>query len=117
MHGAVVLEPLPRPSWIPSDLGGAFALLRRHWLLLLACGLAGILSLLAWAVVISGPSYTVTSKIMVNLGPEMATTPLLTARETGVPAPAMRRPEDPATGVEIFTLSPKGYHKPPYFPA
>lgn len=21
------------------------------------------------------------------------------------------------TGVEIFTLSPKGYHKPPYFPA
>jgi len=103
MHGAVVLEPLPRPSWIPSDLAGAFALLARFWLLLLACGLAGILSLLAWAVVISGPSYTVTSKILVNLGPEMATTPLLTARETAMPAPATRRPEDPATGVEIFT--------------
>jgi uncharacterized protein involved in exopolysaccharide biosynthesis len=103
MHGAVALTPLPRTSWIPTDLSGVFALLRRYWLLLLACALAGVLALLASAIVISGPSYTVTSKILVNLGPEMATTPLLTAREAALPAPAMRRPEDPATGVEIFT--------------
>jgi uncharacterized protein involved in exopolysaccharide biosynthesis len=103
MHGPLALGPLPRTTWVPSDIAGVIALLRRYWLLLIACGVAGSLALLAATIVISGPRYIITAKILVNLGPEMAATPLLKARETGAPVPATRRPEDSATGVEIFT--------------
>ncbi len=91
-----------RLAWIPTDIVGALALLRRYWLVLAASAVAGIVALNA-AAVVSGPSYVVTAKIMVNLGPEMVGSPLLAAREGNPAAPAMRRPEDATTGVEIFT--------------
>ena len=103
MDGPPALGPLPRTTWVPSDIAGAIALLRRYWRLLIACGVAGSLALLAATIVVSGPRYIITAKVLVNLGPEMAATPLLKARETGAQVPTMRRPEDSATGVEIFS--------------
>jgi uncharacterized protein involved in exopolysaccharide biosynthesis len=92
----------PRTTWLPTDLLGVLALLRRHWRLMVACVAAGVVALLAQAVLISGPQYMIGAKILVNLGPEMVASPLLTAREGAGQAPPLRRPEDPATGVEIF---------------
>lgn len=93
----------PRRTWLPTDIFGVLALLRRYWPLMLACSLAGAAALVAYAILVAGPRYTVTAKIMVNLGPEMVGSPLLAAREGTPAAPAMRRPEDSATGVEIFS--------------
>lgn len=103
MAGRAVPEGLVRTTWLPTDLLGVFALLRRYWRLILACAVAGVFGLLAQAVLIGGPRYIVSAKILVNLGPEMVTSPLLVAREGASQAPPLRRPEDPATGVEIFS--------------
>jgi uncharacterized protein involved in exopolysaccharide biosynthesis len=103
MHGPPTPGSLPKTTWVPSDIAGVVMLLQRHWRLLIACGFAGILALLAATILILGPTYVITAKILVNLGPEMAATPLLKARETGAPVTPTRRPEDSATGVEIFT--------------
>lgn len=109
MHSGVwnrpsaALDTASRMTWIPTDLLGVLALLKRYWLLILSCCLAGALALVASAVLITGPSYVVAAKIMVNLGPEMAGSPLLTARAGAVATAPMRRPEDSGTGVEIFS--------------
>lgn len=92
----------PKTTWLPTDLLGVLALVRRYWLLALACGLAGAIALLAAAVLIGGPRYLVNAKVLVNLGPEMAGSPLLAAVQGAPSAPAILRPEDSATGVEIF---------------
>lgn len=99
--GPAAIGAPPRTTWLPTDFAGALALLRRHWLQVLACGLAGTLALLG-AAVIGGPSYNVAAKILVNLGPEMAGSPLLAALQGTPAAPASLRPEDATTGVEIF---------------
>jgi uncharacterized protein involved in exopolysaccharide biosynthesis len=103
MEGDSATRRAPRVTWVPTDLLGWIALPRRHWGLILACALAGVLAMLAAAVLLIGPRYAITAKIMVNLGPEMVGSPLLAAREGTPAAPAMRRPEDSATGVEIFS--------------
>lgn len=99
---AAAFRALPRMAWIPTDPIGVLVLLRHYWLFILCCGLAGAIALVAAAILIGGPRYVVTAKIMVNLGPEMVGSPLLSAREGTPAAPAVRRPEDSATGVEIF---------------
>lgn len=101
--GGSTIGAAPRVTGLPTDLLGWVALQRRYWKLVLACAVAGMLAMLAAAVVVGGPRYTITAKIMVNLGPEMVGSPLLAAREGTPAAPAMRRPEDSATGVEIFS--------------
>lgn len=92
-----------RADWIPTDLAGVLVLLRRYWAMAVGCALAGILAMNASAVLVSGPTYEVAAKIMVNLGPEMVGSPLLAAREGNPAAPAIRRPEDATTGAEIFS--------------
>ncbi|MBW6396483.1 hypothetical protein KPL78_01430 [Roseomonas sp. HJA6] len=101
--GSSAFGAAPRVTGLPTDLLGWVALLRRQWKLVFACAVMGMLAMIAAAVFIRGPSYAVTAKIMVNLGPEMTGSPLLAAREGAPAAPAMRRPEDSATGVEIFS--------------
>lgn len=101
--GGVAIGVTPRVTGLPTDFFGWVALQRRHWKLILACAFLGMVAMIAAAVFVQGPSYTVTAKIMVNLGPEMTGSPLLTARDATPAAPAMRRPEDSATGVEIFS--------------
>ncbi|MBR0671747.1 hypothetical protein [Neoroseomonas soli] len=101
--GTAVIGARPKTTWLPTDLFGVLALARRYWLLMLGCALAGAVALLASAVLIGGPRYIVAAKIMVNLGPEMAGSPLLATLQGTPSAPAMLRPEDSATGVEIFS--------------
>ncbi|MBR0670934.1 GumC family protein [Neoroseomonas soli] len=100
--GTTVIGRPPKTTWLPSDLLGILALARRYWVLALGCGFAGAVALLAAAVLIGGPSYVVSAKIMVNLGPEMVGSPLLATLQGTPAAPAMLRPEDSTTGVEIF---------------
>ena len=99
--GTTAIGPTPKTTWLPTDLVGALMLLRRSWITLIACGVAGLIAMLA-AAIVSGPSYEVAAKILVNLGPEMVASPLLGALQGSPAAPAFRRPEDSATGVEIF---------------
>jgi uncharacterized protein involved in exopolysaccharide biosynthesis len=73
--GSPAIGLTARMAWLPRDVPEALGLLRRHWLLLAACGVAGVVALNA-AAVVSGPTYVVTAKIMVNLGPEMVGSPL-----------------------------------------
>lgn len=101
--GGVRVEQLPRATWTPLDLVALLLLARRHWPLLLASGAAGAAAVLLALVVVVGPRYTVTAKLMVQLGPEMAASPLVAARDGAAAMPASRRPEDTATGVEILT--------------
>lgn len=91
-----------RGRLIPTDFFGLLNLLRRYWLLMLGCCIACVVAMVASSILISGRSYEVTAKVMVNLGPEMIGSPLLAVREGTAAAPAMRRPEDSATGAEIF---------------
>lgn len=100
--GATALGTLPKTTWLPSDLLGALALARRYWITIIACSLAGLLAMMA-AAVVGGPSYTVAAKILVNLGPETAGSPLVGALQRAPAAPALLRPEDSTTGVEIFS--------------
>ena len=74
--GGSTIGAAPRVTGLPTDLLGWVALQRRYWKLVLACAVAGMLVMLA-AVVVGGPRYTITAKIMVNLGPEMVGSPLL----------------------------------------
>jgi uncharacterized protein involved in exopolysaccharide biosynthesis len=95
--------PAPRVAWVPTDLLGALRLVRRHWLTLAGGAVAGMVAMLAVTVLMGGVQYTVTAKMLVNLGPEMAISPLLAAREGTPQVPVMRRPEETTTGVEIFS--------------
>ena len=91
----------PKTTWVPGDLLGVLTLVRRYWVMIIACGAAGVIAMLG-AAVVGGPSYTVAAKILVNLGPEMMGSPLLGALQQAPAAPALLRPEDSTTGVEIF---------------
>lgn len=100
--GSMVTRAPPKATWLPTDLLGVLTLARRYWLLMLGCALAGAVALLGSAVLIGGPRYIVAAKIMVNLGPEMTSSPLLATLQGTPAAPAALRPEDSATGVELF---------------
>jgi uncharacterized protein involved in exopolysaccharide biosynthesis len=65
------------------------------------CAVAGTIAMLA-ALVVQGPRYIVGAKILVRLGPEIATSPLLAAREPVQGGMGAQRPEDSASVVEIL---------------
>ncbi len=93
---------LPRVTWVPADLAGVLLIARRYWRLVVLCAFAGIVAMLA-ALVVQGPRYTIGAKILVRLGPEIATSPLLAARDRAQGGGGVRRPEDAASVVEILT--------------
>ena len=93
---------LPRVTWVPTDLSGVLQILRANWRVAVLCVIAGIVGMIGFMAVI-GPSYTVSAKILVRLGPEVATSPLLTARDGAQGGAGIRRSEDTMSVVEILT--------------
>jgi uncharacterized protein involved in exopolysaccharide biosynthesis len=86
---------------VPTDLAGLLRLAGRYWRLVVLCGVAGVLAIMA-VMVAQGPNYIVTAKIMVRLGPEIATPPMVAARER-THGMGLQRPEDAASVVEILS--------------
>lgn len=91
----------PRVTWVPTDLAGVLHLAWRYWRLTVLCALAGVVAIMT-VLVAQGPSYVVGAKILVRLGPEIATPPLLAARERAQGV-GLQRPEDTASVVEVLS--------------
>ena len=92
---------LPPATWAPSDALWVLRLLRRNWAVLLLSGFAGLLALMA-VMVIMGPRYDVSAKVVVQLGRETSASPAISARPGAPVMPAALRPEDIASEVELL---------------
>jgi len=92
----------PRATWTPSDPWQVLVLLARHWKVLLLSALAGAAALLV-ALLVVGPRYDISAKLLVQFGREMMPSPAIGAKDTAQIMPASKRPEDIASEVEILS--------------
>ena len=102
MNDHIRLDTPVRATWTPADLFWLGRLLRGNARLLLAFSVAGLLAMVA-AMLISGPVYDVSAKVLVRIGREMTASSFAGAKEGAQAAPVQKRPEDIASEVEILT--------------
>lgn len=91
-----------RSTWTLADIARVAKLLWRNIIFLSIAVLLG-LSVMFISIVVSGPSYEISAKLLVRLGREMMAPALVDARDAGQSQQLTKRPEDLASEVEIFT--------------